>query len=140
MILGIDPDRGWAVVECGPHKRVVDAGTVFGYEFLIAKIKDLAKQYDIKLVRVERPEGKGVRKIPGVSYHAMMKIAHNVGENHGKAIALFCTVKEFLDLEVEYCPPIKGATKLNRKQIAMLTGWTGKTSEHARDAIMIAWR
>ena len=34
--------------------------------------------------------------------------------------------------------PIKGATKRNQRDIELLTGWKGRTSEHARDAILIA--
>jgi hypothetical protein len=36
-------------------------------------------------------------------------------------------------------PPVKGATKLDPDYFKALTGWTGKTSEHARDAAMIVF-
>lgn len=36
-------------------------------------------------------------------------------------------------------PQSKGA-KLDAAQFAKLTGWTGRTSEHARDAAMLIWK
>ena len=34
-------------------------------------------------------------------------------------------------------PPIKGATKVTADYFKMVSGWTGRTSEHARDAAML---
>lgn len=36
-------------------------------------------------------------------------------------------------------PPAKGATKIRPDYFKELTGWRGKTSEHARDAAMIVF-
>jgi hypothetical protein len=36
-------------------------------------------------------------------------------------------------------PQSKGR-KLDAAQFAKLTGWTGRTNEHARDAAMLVWR
>lgn len=48
----------------------------------------------------------------------------------------FCT-----DYEIAFraLPPAKGATKLNPDYFKALTGWSKKTSEHARDAAMIVF-
>lgn len=48
----------------------------------------------------------------------------------------FCT-----DYEIPFraLPPIKGGTKLQPDYFKALTGWKGKTSEHARDAAMIVF-
>lgn len=34
-------------------------------------------------------------------------------------------------------PPVKGATKVSAEYFKMVSGWTGRTSEHARDAGML---
>lgn len=34
-------------------------------------------------------------------------------------------------------PPVKGATKVSAGYFKMVSGWTGRTSEHARDAAML---
>ena len=34
-------------------------------------------------------------------------------------------------------PPVKGATKVTSDYFKMVSGWTGRTSEHARDAAML---
>lgn len=48
----------------------------------------------------------------------------------------FCT-----DYEIPFraLPPAKGGTKLNPDYFKALTGWKGRTSEHARDAAMIVF-
>lgn len=48
----------------------------------------------------------------------------------------FCT-----DYEISFraMPPAKGATKLSPEYFKQMTGWTGRTSEHARDAAMIVF-
>lgn len=35
--------------------------------------------------------------------------------------------------------PQSGATKWDAARFAQVTGWTGRTSEHARDAAMLIW-
>lgn len=48
----------------------------------------------------------------------------------------FCT-----DNKIPYraMPPARGATKLTEDYFKKLTGWKGRTSEHARDAAMIVF-
>lgn len=50
--------------------------------------------------------------------------------------------EDFLkDLEIPYraIPPMKGATKLTSSYFKALTGWTGRTNEHSRDAAMMVF-
>jgi len=35
--------------------------------------------------------------------------------------------------------PQKGGTKMDAERFNKLTGWTGRTSEHARDAALLVW-
>lgn len=54
-----------------------------------------------------------------------------------------CSIwEDFLtDLGVEFHPvaPKNNATKLNASFFEKITGWTGRTSEHARDAAMLVF-
>lgn len=136
MILGIDTARGWAIGE--PGGRIEAAGTVKGVPEMIIKITELSEQYDIEQVRIERPGNRHVYQRPGVSEPAMKKIAVNVGENREKASALYYYCKG-LGLNPVFVNPIRGGTKMNARQIEMLTGWKEATSEHSRDAIVICW-
>ena len=50
--------------------------------------------------------------------------------------------EDFLDdLRVDFLAvkPQKGMTKWSPTQLTRLTGWTGRTSEHARDAALLVW-
>ena len=50
--------------------------------------------------------------------------------------------EDFLkDMKIPFkaVPPRKGATKLGEDYFRRLTGWTGRTSEHSRDAAMLVF-
>ena len=42
-------------------------------------------------------------------------------------------------IEFRAMPPTKGATKLTKETFQNITGWTGRTSEHSRDAAMLVF-
>ncbi|MDH2272977.1 hypothetical protein [Moraxella porci] len=43
------------------------------------------------------------------------------------------------DIQFELVAPKNNKTKLSAEQFKRLTGWTHRTSEHARDAVMLIW-
>ena len=138
IILGLDPDKGWAVVR---NKKVIDAGTTKGMAELEKKIDLIARlcrdgRQEL-IVRIERPTNPKIFPRPGLSHGAMIKIARNVGQNYEKAESLqrFC---KNLGLNVVFVSPAR--KKLNSKQVAALTGYKKRTSQHCRDSIMIAMR
>ena len=142
ITIGVDPAKGWAVVDHrGSRCEVLDAGTVKGLEQMIEVLTVWFSRYKGcgVCVKIERPANKHVYTRPGTGPAAMKKIAVNVGENRarGEAIYYFCTGA---GVDVEYVEPTRGMTKLSADQVERITGYKGKTSEHARDAIMIAWR
>lgn len=70
----------------------------------------------------------------------------NVSEYRGKlmgagSICRDCTIWEetLKDYGIKYhaLPPQRGMTKLSEDYFKTLTGWTGRTSNHARDAAML---
>lgn len=73
----------------------------------------------------------------------------NVSEYRGKLMGAGSVKRdaviwqEFLDdykIRYENTPPRKGLTKLSPDAFARLTGWTGRTSNHARDAAMLVFQ
>ena len=140
-ILGIDPDRGWALVRGG---KIISAGTVKGMENLktiiciICDIGAYSREGRRKLlIRIERPKNLKTFPRPGVSVAVNMKISHNCGMNYQKATDLgeYCAK---LGLRYEFVVPAR--RKLSAKEVREITGYQGRTSQHARDAIMLALR
>lgn len=142
IVLGIDPDKGWAIADHSRPKenRILGAGTVHGLHEMFSLLHEFNHNPEINIdeVRIEKPNNKHTYRRSGQSVAAMKAIATNVGENLGKgdAIYYFCLG---LGMNAVRTAPIKNGTKLSAKQIEGFTGWTDKTSEHARDAIIIAW-
>lgn len=135
IIYGIDPARGWAITGTEP-KRVINCGTVPDIVELIDKMDAMRLLYPPDRVLVEMPPNKKVYPRPGISQFAMLKIAVNVGENRQKAH----TIRAYFygaGIRCDFVNP--AGTKMDRRQVESLTGWKGRTSEHSRDAIVLAW-
>lgn len=141
IILGIDPDRGWAVVDHNRDKpKVLAAGSEKGLLELLKRVYNLhGVEYEIDLVRIELPNHRHIYDRPRANKRQMMDIAVKVGENRGKAEAIYHYCREFEGLQAELVQPVKNGTKLSAKQIEGLTGWEESTDEHARDAIVLAY-
>ena len=134
LILACDPDRGWALARDG---KIISAGTVKGMENLKTIIAYSREGRGELLIRIERPKNLKTFPRPGVSVAANMKISQNCGMNYQKAIDLgeYCAK---LGLKFEFIVPAR--RKLSAKQVREITGYQGRTSQHARDAIMLALR
>ena len=46
---------------------------------------------------------------------------------------------DFYNIPIILQPPRKGATKWTAEQFKRITGWPGRTSNHARDAALLVW-
>jgi len=141
IILGIDPDRGWAVAnQERKQPEILEAGTVKGMMELEDQIAELAKKYGNQdmMVRIERPNIRrpyARREKESVPVRFYMQGC--VGQNREKSNGLerWCNR---LGLKVEFVGPAR--KKLNAKQVRDITGYQERTNEHSRDAIMIAIR
>lgn len=73
-----------------------------------------------------------------MSRPAALKIARNVGEIDAwcKLIVLTCGD---LNIPCHGISPKGKGKKLNAAQFEQLTGWTGRSNEHERDAATVAW-
>lgn len=101
-----------------------------------------ALQYVITMCQIWKRENVMVlfedarqRKWFGADSNAKMQGAGSV-KRDASIWEEFCT-----DYQIAFraLPPAKGGTKLKKDYFQALTGWRGKTSEHARDAAMIVF-
>lgn len=69
---------------------------------------------------------------------AALKMARNVGEIDAwcKLIVAVC---DYHGIPCHGISPKNKGAKLNAEQFAKLTGWTGRTNQHERDAGALAW-
>lgn len=67
-----------------------------------------------------------------------LKMARNVGEIDAWC-ALITSICDDLGIPAHGISPKAKGAKLRHDAFAKLTGWTGKTNEHMRDAAMVAW-
>src|SRR3990167_9618070 len=70
---------------------------------------------------------------PQESPKARLKIARNIGMVDG-----FCSIltrlAETLEIPMIGVSPLGKGSKINAAQLATITGWTGKSNQHERDA------
>ena len=69
---------------------------------------------------------------------AALKMARNVGEIDAWC-RLITSVCEDLRIPAHGISPQGKGVKLDAKQFALATGWTGNSNQHTRDAAMVAW-
>lgn len=131
-ILGIDPDKGWGLAKRG---CLFAAGTVKDITALKKIISDFSISFKNCKVLIEKPTNPKVFPRPGVPYFAMLKIARNVGQNFEKAEELgrFCQ-----ENKIEYQFVIPNRRKINCTDFRKITDYLKRTSQHARDAALIA--
>lgn len=75
----------------------------------------------------------------GVSNAAQLKIARDVGQIDAWCRLIVATCERLQIPAHGISPKAKGA-KLSAEQFAVLTGWTGRSNEHSRDAACVAWQ
>ena len=102
----------------------------------------------ISFIRLEKPKlviledstlTSHIFTAPGVSHHAALKVARNIGE-----VDAYCKIIKQIcgELGIAYrsiSPKDKGK-KVNAKEFAKITGWAEQSNQHERDAAMVAWR
>lgn len=132
-ILGIDPDKGWALVNRGSG-RIISAGTVTGIEGIFRILQSLKPLVRSVKIRVELPSSKKVWIGKGLPDSVRLDMAEKVGENRAKAKVILL-VARMMGFEVETCEP---PGKISREYLELLHGYSERTSQHARDAIIIA--
>lgn len=74
-----------------------------------------------------------------VSNAAQLKIARDVGQIDAWCRLIVATC-ERLGIPAHGISPKNKGAKLDAEQFAALTGWTGRSNEHTRDAAALAWQ
>lgn len=145
--IGIDPGKSTGYAVC-VDKRLVSLETT-DFWGCCDNLKDVGvKEFGVK-VYIEDPNinrpifmKKGVIKGAGAEKSEqlmMQKIAQNVGANKREASLLIELCKR-LDIEVVPCQPTKKSmNKMSAESFNKLTGYEGRSSEHARDAAMLVF-
>lgn len=67
-----------------------------------------------------------------------LKVSRNVGQIDGWC-SLITELCEELGIAAHGISPQRKGAKVNAERFAALTGWTGASNEHTRDAAMVAW-
>ena len=75
----------------------------------------------------------------GVNNAAQLKIARDVGQIDAWCRLIVATCAR-LGIAAHGISPKNKGSKLNAEQFAALTGWTGRSNEHSRDAACVAWQ
>lgn len=137
IIIGIDPPKGLALWDT-ESRKFIKIETVEFWDIIheISTLKDAGK---IAVV-VEAPQvNKPTFYRRGTNARAMSRISQNVGSNKRDSVLI-----------IEYCarvgvkcipvpPRRKNSTKHSPELFSRWTGWTGRTSEHGRDAAALVF-
>lgn len=133
-VVGIDPGEatGLAVYDKG---KLIALHTVKP-----GQLENWLAQNSPGLVIFEdsRGTGKTFTAAKGRSVAAALKIARNVGEIDRlcKDIEAMC---KRMGIEAYGVTPKGKGVKRNAEDFTHITGWTKRSSQHARDAAMVAW-
>lgn len=134
--IGIDTgvNTGFAVWDTS-SKALLEVSTLKIHEALL-RVKELSDSEDIEVYFEDARLRKWIPQDP--SYSRMKGRLQGAG-----SVKRDCSIwEDFLtDLGVEFHPvaPKNNATKLNATFFEKITGWKGRTSEHARDAAMLVF-
>lgn len=130
-IIGIDPGKstGLAVINEGKIALLFTLSPAEMAGFIGC---------DARLVVFEDSRLQTVFQRKGVGRRGMLSIARSVGQIdlQCRAIEDLCKARGIECIGVS--PQRKGA-KLNAERFSRITGWTGRCSQNARDAAMVAW-
>lgn len=146
-IIAIDPDReksGVALLK--PATRAIDANAMAFpalIDYLVAVMQRCSVNGESLVVVVEAGWIKHKSNFHGYCGGRAEKIAHDVGANHetGKKIIEMC--KYYGINVIEHCPLVKTWNgrdgKITHSEIQKLTGYSKRTNQDVRDALLLAW-
>lgn len=132
-LIGIDPgvNTGMAFFKAG---KLLELRT-----FHPLSIYDVLAQYGYERVIFEDSRLTSPVWSRGTTAAARIKIARNVGQVDG-ICSLICEACGRIGIEALGISPKHKGAKLDAEQFAKVTGWTGRSNQHERDAAMVAWQ
>ncbi len=136
IILGIDPGvkTGVATFVDGDLRSI----ETLTHEAMIKRIADKTAGNAVDGVLYEDSTLQGFFNRPNLSRKVNNKIARSVGTVDSKCAAIQATCVA-LGIPVLQVSPLKKGAKLTAGQFKQRTGWQPRTSQHGRDAAMVAW-
>lgn len=143
--IGIDPGVHTGVcVYDRASKRIVKLVTT-GFWGAIDIIAEYRRIDPSLVVCFEDPNGnkpvflKGFKGSQDAQNRMYQKVGQNVGSNKREAslVSEYCQRNNIQAIGTR--PTARSLTKLKADAFARITGWTERSSEHARDAAMLVW-
>lgn len=133
VIMGIDPgaNTGIAIYQAG---ELAELQTVEPHQLVEVIETVMPGRVVFEDSRLISPTWKR-----GVSNAAQLKIARDVGQIDAWCRLIVATCARLGIPAHGISPKHKGA-KLDARKFAALTGWTGRSNEHSRDAACVAWQ
>ena len=136
LLIGIDPgvNTGFAVWDTG--LRDFRAVCTYGIVEALHEAREWAEMWNVTLV------------IEDARRRTYLPREKNLSEYRGKlmgagSIKRDCAIWEefaaYYNIPLNLVPPRKGLTKWDAETFNKMTGWTGRTSNHARDAALLVW-
>lgn len=142
LIIGIDPGANTGLGVWSPHAKKFLFLKKLPFWSAIDKVTDLNEEYVIDVVIEDPTQNKPVfpNKLKDVdSVLQAMRMAQNIGSNKRDAQLWF----DFFDyMKIPYRkrrPTRKSHTKLTAEAFNKITGWSGPSNEHSRDAGMLVY-
>lgn len=137
LYIGIDPGvhTGIAVWDTETRKfRLIETRTIIG----ALQITDLweAGDEDLHIVFEDARQRKWIPREKDLSQFKGRAMGAGSICRDCEIWETYCKVKQFKYTAV---PPRKGLTKWTAESFARVTGWKGRTSNHARDAAMLVF-
>ena len=134
FVMGFDPGEQTGV------SRYLDGDLVGLFTIVPAQYGVVLAEYHPDLLVIEDSRLQShVFTGPKESPAARLKIARNIGMVDG-----FCSIltrlAETLEIPMIGVSPLVKGAKLDANRFAELTGWTGKSNQHTRDAAAVAWQ
>ncbi len=132
VIIGLDPGAhtGLAVFQGG---NLVELATIHP-----ASIRAALVQWSPRRVVFEDSRLQGHAWTTHAARAAALKMARNIGEVDGYCRIIVEHCAELGIMAHGVSPKGKGA-KMDADSFRELTGWSGRTNTHERDACMVAW-
>ena len=137
LLVGIDPGVHTGLAMWDTERRhFVELTTVTFVEAMM-KVLDWAEAgWDIRIVIEDARRRKWIPQERSLSQFKGRAMGAG-------SVKRDCQIWEdfalFNDFPIDLVPPRKGLTKRTAESFAAVTGWKGRTSNHARDAAMLVW-
>lgn len=138
LVIGVDPGVKTGLAVWSRDTRAFVGVDTLGVIAAMEKVRSLKNAMPVRVVFEDARLRKwfGGRDANQRRYGAGVREGAGSVKRDAKLWQEFC---EFHGIEYQAVPPMRGATKWSAEKFQSITGWTGRTSSHARDAALLVW-